>query len=262
MMFNFKTALVGKISEEFTFAKVKEIAWEIISPLEIGKILIIGYDSRFLADKFAEEIVKVAETKRIFCYLLEPDVPISTLAWEVEEKKAVGGIMISGGSLPYDFCGIKFIAGKSPAPSVSKSEKVERFNPSERYLKYLEGTIDSSFLKQTKPKIIVDPMYGSARGYMDKILTRLGCKVKEIHDYRDVLFGGKEPNPVEENLGELKELVAQFDLGLAFNSDASEFTVVDSLRRFYPKPVKQDAILESLLVVERFARTGKVVERG
>ena len=56
------------ISEEFTFANVRIVAQAICDyllnhKLE-GKPLIVGYDTRFLADKFAEEVVKVAERKR------------------------------------------------------------------------------------------------------------------------------------------------------------------------------------------------------
>lgn len=96
-------------------------------------------------------------------------------------------------------------------------------------------------------------MYGSARGYLDRFLQGLGCQVEEIHGYRDVLFGGTAPDPVEKNLPELKAMKA--DLGLALSGDAGAFGIIDRSGKYYSKRTA-DGILECVKVVDQVARRG------
>jgi len=255
------------ISDEFTFSNVRKVAQAIASYLTNHKLtrkpLIVGYDARFLADKFAEEVVKVMEAAGISTLLVERDTPTPVVAWEVRDRKAAGAVMLTASHNPPEYCGIKFIPdyagpaneiitkeieqgisgniGEYPAFDASSagrqgiSGKVERFEPRERYLKYIESFVNPSVIKRAKLKVVVDPMYGSGRGYLDKLLQRLGCQTEEIHNYRDVLFGGRNPEPDDENLLELKAKVVETgaDLGLALDGDADRFGVVDEAGRFY-----------------------------
>jgi len=250
---------VGKISEDFTFKKVREITEEIARQLRPNEVIIVGYDARFLGERFAEEVVKELEKKKLNCYLTESDTPTPVIAWEVEEKKAAGGIIVTAGSMPFNYSGIKFIRGSGSKASAVKFEKVERFNPQERYLKYLEAMVDASLIKRAKLRVMVDVLYGSARDYLGKLLPRLGCQVEEIHDHRDVLFGGLVPKSTEENLKELKTRVKEFHLGFAFNADASEFAYFDQAGNFYPGKVKKDAFWDSLQIIENFAQAANMI---
>ena len=49
-------------------------------------------------------------------------------------------------------------------------------------------------------------MWGTGRGLSDDILRSHGIEVETIHDWRDVMFGGRAPEP-NEPLGELRDLV-------------------------------------------------------
>jgi phosphomannomutase len=246
------------ISDEFTFANVRQVASAIAAYLINHhldkKPLIVGYDPRFLADRFAEEVVKVMETAGISCFLTERDTPTPVVAWEVKDRGACGAVMLTASHNPPIYCGIKFIpdyAGPANEEITREIEKnlrtqntehrarntgrAERFEPRERYLKYIQSFVDSSILKKAKLKIVVDPMYGAGRGYLDKLLQELGCQVEEIHNYRDVLFGGHNPEPDDQNLAELKAKVkeSKADLGLALDGDADRFGVVDEVGDFY-----------------------------
>jgi phosphoglucomutase len=57
-----------------------------------------------------------------------------------------------------------------------------------------------------------------------------GLEVETIHDWRDVLFGGRAPEPESSHLEELREVVAKNGcaLGLATDGDGDRFGVVDS----------------------------------
>jgi phosphoglucomutase len=57
-----------------------------------------------------------------------------------------------------------------------------------------------------------------------------GLEVETIHDWRDVLFGGRAPEPEATHLGELRErvLAKKCTLGLATDGDGDRFGVIDS----------------------------------
>lgn len=240
------------ISDEFTFANVNKVARAIalylLNHKYSSKPLIIGYDPRFLADKFAEEVTRVMEEAGINCYLAERDTPTPVIAWEVKDKKAAGAVMLTASHNPAEYCGIKFIpdyAGPADEgitseiqkysnqevslPKAKKKGEVERFDPQKRYLKYIESFVDPALIRKAKLKVVYDSMYGSGRGYIDALLQDLGCKVEAIHAERDVLFGGGMPEPTDERLGELKRKVLDLsaDVGLANDGDADRFGVVD-----------------------------------
>ena len=240
------------ISDEFTFANVqkvaKAIALYLINHDFSNKPLIIGYDPRFLADKFAEVIAKVMEEAGINCYLVERDCPTPVIAWEVKDKKAAGAVMLTASHNPAQYCGIKFIPDYAgPAneritaeiqensnkeidlPKAIKKGEVERFDPHRRYIQYIESFVDQELIRKAKLNIVYDSMHGSGRGYLDKILQDFGCNVIALHNERDVLFGGISPEPSDNNLVELKSQVLEISahLGLANDGDADRFGIID-----------------------------------
>ena len=269
------------ISDEFTFANVRQVASAVAAYLINHKLdqkpLIVGFDPRFLADCFAEEVVKVMEQAGISCFLTERDTPTPVVAWEVKDRGACGAIMLTASHNPPQYCGIKFIpdyAGpaneqitkeieaqiQNPKSKIqNQTPKFERFEPRERYLEYIKSFIDPSMLKKAKLKIVVDPMYGAGRGYLDKLLQEVGCQVEEIHNYRDVLFGGHNPEPDETNLKVLGAKVKdnKADLGLALDGDADRFGVVDEVGDCY-SPNQVIAMLFDYLVEDKGMR-GSVV---
>jgi phosphomannomutase len=245
------------ISDQFTFYNVdkvaKSIALYLVEHKFSKKPLIVGYDPRFLADKFALAITKVMEEAGIKCFLTERDTPTPIVAWEVKDKKAAGAVMLTASHNPAQYCGIKFIPDYAgPAneeitaelqensnkdinvPKGKKKGEVERFEPRERYFNYIKSFIDPELISDAKLSVVYDSMHGSGRGYLDRLLQDLGCKVEELNPERDVLFGGKNPEPADEYLGELKAKVVELkaNLGLANDGDADRFGVVDELGQF------------------------------
>jgi phosphoglucomutase len=94
----------------------------------------------------------------------------------------------------------------------------------------LKSLIDADAFKGRKLKIVVDALYGTARGYLAEILRELGCEVEVLHEHRDVYFGGTGPDPSEKGLAELIATVkkTKAHLGLACDGDADRFGVVDA----------------------------------
>jgi phosphomannomutase len=244
------------ISDEFTFDNVRKVARAIalylLNHSDVSRPLIVGYDPRFLADKFAEEIVKVAASAGINCLLTERDTPTPIVAWSVRDRKAAGAVMLTASHNPPQYCGIKFIpdyagpadetitaqlqtnSNKEINLPASKKGSVERFEPREAYFTAIKKFVDVNLIRQAKIKVVYDPMYGCGRGYMDYLLQDCGCEVDVIHGHRDVLFGGHNPEPTDEELGVLKEKVVttSAQIGLANDGDADRFGVVDEKGNF------------------------------
>jgi phosphomannomutase len=97
------------------------------------------------------------------------------------------------------------------------------------YLDQCRRIIDLDAIRRARLRVVVDVMYGPARGYLDRLLGEAGCEVTLLHGTRDVTFGGHPPEPAEEYLGELIGTVREqgAHLGLATDGDADRFGVVD-----------------------------------
>jgi phosphoglucomutase len=72
-------------------------------------------------------------------------------------------------------------------------------------------------------------MWGTGRGYLDDILRSHDIEVETLHDWRDVMFGGRAPEPEMSHLGDLRDVVLKKGcvLGLATDGDADRFGVID-----------------------------------
>src|SRR5437762_4288708 len=72
-------------------------------------------------------------------------------------------------------------------------------------------------------------MYGTGRGYLDKLLEDAGAKVTVFHDRLDPLFGGHHPEPNAEGMAEVSRFVrrGRAQLGLGLDGDADRFGIVD-----------------------------------
>ena len=294
------------ISEEFTFDNVKKVATAVAVYLINNdlwkKPVVVGYDARFLSEKVADLLVRVLQETGGSFYLVDRDTPLPVVDWEIKDRGASCALMVTAGSLPAQYSGIKLLPGaalaakknvldidrylylsalttmaSNPDPAqlaylsglnqfnksnVAKS-RLERFDPRERYLKYAGSLVDKNAVKKAGLKVVVDPMFGSGRGYLDRALQQLGCQVEEIRNYRDVLFGGGAPDPVEANLSELKAKMAEnkADLGFALSGDAGEFALITGDGRYFPAAhfagyQAAGSLLACLRLVELAARKG------
>lgn len=246
------------MADQFTFTNVRYVAQAIAQYLyqagQEKKSLLIGYDNRFLAEEFAQEVAKVLTANGIKTLLTENPTPTPVVAYAVVQEKMAGAVMLTASHNPPQYNGIKFIPhyGGPALPQITAAiekelEKVEEvkilsleeaeeqnllawLNPKEDYCLHLKKLLDWETLKKAKLKIAVDPMHGVGSGYTDWLLSEAGCAVTVIRGERDAFFGGSLPEPTEVNLGFLKETmqVLKADLALANDGDADRFGVLDS----------------------------------
>jgi phosphoglucomutase len=92
---------------------------------------------------------------------------------------------------------------------------------------------------------------------LDKILRDNGLEVETIHDWRDVTFGGRSPEPGESHLDELREAVVSkgLTLGLATDGDADRFGIIDANGEFIT-PNQLVALLTDYLAESRGWKSG------
>jgi phosphomannomutase len=89
-------------------------------------------------------------------------------------------------------------------------------------------------------------MYGSGNSYIERVLGGANLKIKFLHNQINPSFGGVRPEPIEENLKEIKEILKnkEFDLGIALDGDADRVSAFDSEGRF----IHPQKILPLLLI--------------
>ncbi len=250
----------GVIADDFTVARVRivtqSIADHIISQGLKERGVIVGYDTRFMSEHFAEEAVKVVCANGIHAYLSNRDAPTPAISFEIIRRKAAGGINFTASHNPPQYNGLKFSpAWGGPAlPETTKDIELranallekncitplslpealnkglaEEVDLRKNYLDDLRKKIDVESIRKAKLKVAVDLLYGTGRDYLDTALRDAGCTVTAIHGNRDTMFGGHSPEPSEGNLAELSAMMkkGKFDIGLSVDGDADRFGILD-----------------------------------
>jgi phosphoglucomutase len=265
------------IADEFTFAGVRSVTGAICSHFGSKKVgndvMVVGYDTRFLGEQFARECADIVTANDFQVLLCDGPVPTPTLSHAIRTRKAVCGINFTASHNPPEYNGMKLsTADGAPAlPEVTRNveqliKDVERgqsktqsgksplqtFSARPGYLADLSTKIKFDVIKRAGGRYAYDPIWGTGRGYLDEALRMHGLEVETIHDWRDVLFGGRAPEPEESHLSELRELVLskKCALGLATDGDADRFGVIDSNGSFI-SPNQLIALLFDYLVESR-----------
>lgn len=240
------------IADDFNFANVRFVTEAICSYLktksdENGAKLIVGHDTRFMGETFSEVAADIAKRKGFRVLLCDAPTPTPTISHAIRSEKAVGGINFTASHNPPEYQGIKFSTADGAPALPEITEQIERFIANESSVEDKEGgSIEKydarpNYLDDLKTKIrfdqiangkgryAYDALWGTGRGYLDKILRDNDLEVETIHDWRDVTFGGRSPEPGEEHLDELREAVKtkRLTLGLATDGDADRFGIID-----------------------------------
>ena len=151
--------------------------------------------------------------------------------------------------------------GARPAPTVDDENKIERADLRPDYFQKLVSLVDLNKIRDSRFKIVIDPMHGSGAGYLSSILRDAGvAEFIEIRSDRNPVFGGVNPEPIAENMQALFDAVtsSRADVGIAVDGDADRVGACDSQARF----VDCHRIFAVLLkhLVEQRHWTGAVVK--
>lgn len=263
------------IADAFTFEYLGVVVQAIANTLrkeDLSRGVVVGYDTRFLSREFAEEASSVLARNQIPVYFAERDVPTPCIAFTILHRKALGGINLSASHNPPEYGGIKFSpshggpAGVDVTQAIEKeiqelfsngrggvsntgSAKIHSLNPAPPYLAHLRRLVKTSLLKKAKLHLVIDCLNGTSRNYLDRFLKNYSRRMLLLRVTRDPTFGGRRPDPSEENLSGLIRAVrrTRADLGLATDGDADRFGIVDRGGFFIPPNEVISLLLEYLI---------------
>ncbi len=255
------------ISDTFTFHNLRLVSQAVADLIledngDKEPLAVVGFDTRFLSDRYAAEVARVLAANGIKTLLAGSDAPTPAISYAVVHHKAAAGVMITASHNPPRYNGFKLKAAHGGAASSEQSRRVEihlrdneerargpnliefenaiqdglieRFNPAPAYYEHLRAIIDLDTIVAANPHAIHDPMYGSGRGYIKGLLGGLGCHVHEIRGEMNPGFGGIHPEPIARYLGALVAAIQSDygDVGIATDGDGDRVGAVDGQGRF------------------------------
>ncbi len=254
----------AKIADEYTFENVRRctdgVARYVTERGEQAKGVVIAYDRRFASEHFAAAAAEVLLARGIPVAIASHAVPTQMSSYEVVERGAAAGIVITASHNPWTDNGFKIKAptGSAAGPEIlavieatiatnggSAIERrpfadaeaaglVEWYDPFEGYERYLRRTVDLDALRGADASILVDPMWGAGSGWISRLLGGGRIRVNEIHQERNPYFGGVNPEPIRPNVDEALGLLAGggYDLGLLLDGDADRAGAADEQGTF------------------------------
>lgn len=278
MMIRFGTSgWRGVMGEVFTFRNVRVVVQAIANVLRRSHAdgplaLVVGYDTRFLSDRYALEAAKLLARNGIRVYLADRDAPSQALACQIIKRGCQGGINFTASFNPPRYNGLKFNVGTgapalpeatdaveaeaarlmpdfSPSAVRAGGEAVTRVDLQADYLAELQGKVDFEVMRKARLRVAADLLYGTSREYLDEILEENGVEVESLHGYIDPYFGGGSPSCTEKNLSELKARVVQSKchVGLATDADGDRFGIVDETGAFVHPNIVLALLLDHLV---------------
>lgn len=282
------------ISDTFTFHNLRLVAqaiadavrsesWNdgtIINEAPDPNRMVVGYDTRFLSDRYATEVARVLAGNGYTVYLTQADAPTPAISYTVHQMNAIAGVVITASHNAPRYNGVKLKASYGGSALKEQCRRVEvylndneergrgpnlmdyeqarrsgllrRFNPLPTYYDHLRTLIDFDAIAENPQRVVVDSMYGSGRGVIKGILQGSGCEVQEIRGEMNPGFGGVHPEPIGRYLGALAGAIStgMGDLGLATDGDADRIGAMDERSNFVD-PHKIMALALRYLVEKR-----------
>lgn len=295
-MIHFKTSgWRGIIGQEFTFRNVRLMLEATVDVLrsrnEDGEIL-VSYDTRLLSEKFAREAVAVYTHHGFPVVMSDRDLPTPALAWEVRQRRALLGVMFTASHNSAEYNGVKlysrggilaqrdFTDAVEQAAAAREPSFADFYVPdrdlarsealADSYLRGLEEGIDWDAVRASGMSVAVDPLFGTAREFLDRVLIANGIPTDVVHSTKDPYFGGYSPECTPQNMVGLRERVRQSGavLGLATDGDADRFGVVDAACRAVSPNLAVALLVDYLLkrpahrgAIGRTVATTRLVDR-
>jgi phosphoglucomutase len=245
----------GIIGRELTFRNVRMVTQALVDTLRIVDarpgVMVVGYDTRMLSEKFARAAAELIASNGIRVALTPRDVPSPVVASAVLERGAVAGITFTGSHNPPEYNGLKIYTQDGILAPEQLTDRVEiryrelaadyedtflpqsgligTHDPKPAYLARLQRLIDWDAIRTSDIDIVVDPLFGTSREYLDHIFLENEIPITVIHNTRDPYFGGYAPDCTSENLSRLRDTMRRSNahLGLATDGDGDRFGILD-----------------------------------
>ena len=277
----------GVIADDFTFANIAKVALATANfykrHKKIKNGIVIGYDSRFLSQEFAEKVAEVLGNRGIKVILSDKISSTPMVSLLTKKLNAAGGIVITASHNPAQYNGFKIkgdFGGPAFPETIEKVEKelkkvikldvkskksfaellekgiIRKIDFTSVYIEDIKSKINVDLIKSAGIKIAYDAMHGAGQGVMDQILP---LKVSMRGDFNPS-FGGSHPEPLPQNTPGLIEAIVKngCDIGIATDGDADRIGAFDEKGNF----VDSHRIFALLLkyLIEEKKMTGEVAK--
>jgi alpha-D-glucose phosphate-specific phosphoglucomutase len=255
------------ISDTFTFANLRLVV-QAVADFVLAEAggespqVVVGFDTRFLSDRYAAEVARVLAGNDIVAWLTRADCPTPAISYAVIHKQAHAGIMITASHNPPRYNGLKLKASFGGGALPSQADSVEaylarnqefargpnimdyetavdrgfirRFDPAWPYYEHLSTLVDLDIISDGELRVVTDAMYGSARKCIADILARTRCHVFEVRGEMNPGFGGIHPEPIARYLDMLKVAMHthQASVGIATDGDGDRIGAMDAFGNF------------------------------
>ncbi|MER3553271.1 MAG: phosphohexose mutase [Meiothermus sp.] len=207
------------IGEEYTFKNVGRVAQAYAAYLQEqgAKKVVVGYDTRFMAGKFAEHAARVLAANGLETHLSKSYLPTPALSYAVKHLGADGGVMITASHNPPEYLGFKIKGGYGGAATpamiaevegklgaevrAESNAKIHSFDIRKPYYEFLMSHLDLAALKTYDGVLYHDSMGGSGAGWLAGFVKQagLGLELRELHAVPDPTFYGVNPEPIPAN---------------------------------------------------------------
>lgn len=264
------------ISDTFTFTNLRMLGQAIADavasetwdksgnggPKPDPKKVVVGFDTRFLSDRYAGDMARVLAANGFTVYLSQADAPTPVISYAIKHLNAIAGVMITASHNAPRYNGVKLKAayGGSALPEqchrvevyLNDNEErgrgpnlmdfdvareqglIQKFNPLPPYFEHLRTLINSDVIADNPQCFVVDSMYGSGRGTIKSFLQGTGCEITEIRGEMNPGFGNIHPEPIAKYLGALGGAIGSGmgNFGLATDGDADRIGAMDEHSNF------------------------------
>jgi len=246
------------IAEDFTFSNVERAAqatadaWTASPVAGTEKRVIIGYDRRFLSDQFGQRTAEVFAGNGFEVVLTPVPSPTPSVSFAVNQKKAIGGVMLTASHNPPRFNGFKLkshygasaepamcqtvesLLDKNPARSLGlqdgiKAGRIIMKDVRSAHFGALKKLLDFRLVARSKLRFAHDALFGVGAGCFDELLAGTTCKVTTLNGNHDPLFGGINPEPVQKNYAMSSTFLRKHphDICLVTDGDADRVGAMD-----------------------------------
>jgi phosphomannomutase len=254
----------ARIAEDFTFENVRRIADGVATYVadrgEQAKGVVVAYDRRFASEHFARAAAEVLLARDIPIAFSRTAVPTQMSSYEVVQRGAAAGVVITASHNPWTDNGFKVksptgaAAGGDMLPAIEAvvaahaGQRIDRrpfddaeaaglvevYDPFEGYERFVRRTIDVDALRDADVSVLVEPLYGAGSGWIPRLLAGGRIRVTEIHNERNPYFGGVNPEPIRPHVDQALATIAAggFDLGLLLDGDADRAGAADERGTF------------------------------
>jgi phosphomannomutase len=254
----------ARVADEYTFENVRRcadgVANYVANQGATAKGVVIAFDRRFASEHFAAAAAEVLLAYDIPVSLAVHAVPTQMSSFEVLQRGAAAGIVITASHNPWVDNGFKIKAptGAAAGPEILQAVEarlavngdepvarrpladaeaaglVERYDPFEGYERFVRRTVDLDALRAADMRVLVEPLWGAGAGWLSRLLAGGRIRIEEIHQERNPYFGGVNPEPIRPNIDEALGILAGggFDLGLLLDGDADRAGAADERGTF------------------------------